>query len=162
MTEKSIVLTMYGKDETIETISVSLIKGDHSYSGNSNALRYCLNINELKLNGNQWIYARIINENEKIVLSKPPKFDIINRLADYSVQALISEAEHWVLVKALKTAEESIKEKIFKNMSEKAAVMLKEDIETLKNIENDEIQKSRNQIIEIILKRTEQGVYNFQ
>ena len=150
MSDKKIVLTMYGKDESIENISIALFELDSSYSSQNSAFNYCKNINDLELKGNNWIYATVINENEKIILSKPPVFDFINNLYDISIQRLLRVINKTDLAKALIGIDDRTKEKIFKNMTKRAAIMLREDIATLNDTDIDEIKSSRNKVIQAI------------
>jgi hypothetical protein len=152
MGNKTIVLTMYGKDKSIESISICLFDRIESYYSElkNSAIDYCDNINALELKDNNWIYATTIGENEKIILEKPFKFDIINKLDDKSLQKVLREVSSVDLVKALKGIDEETKEKIFKNMSKRSALILKEDIESLHGISNKERKSSRKKITETI------------
>lgn len=67
--EPVIVLTMYGKDETINNVSVKLFN-KKSYRDET-AEEYCNKINTLNDNGNEWIKSVIAEENKKIPLQKP-------------------------------------------------------------------------------------------
>jgi flagellar motor switch protein FliG len=149
MGNKSIILTMYGKNEFIESISVSLI-GNEKYYEPKAAIEYCNNINDFELKDDNWVYASIVKENEKIILVKPPVFDIINKLPDRSLQKVLREVDNKDLVRALKSVSEETREKLFKNMSKRAASMLKEDIESLQGVNKDDIKLSQKKIIDII------------
>lgn len=152
MGNKIIVLTMYGKNESIENISINLFDRDESYYSESkdNAERYCENINDLELKDNRWVFARIIKQNENITLDVLPKFDIINKLHGLSLQKVLTEVSREDLSRALKNIDEVTLEKIFKNMSKRSAAMLKEDIEALHEISKNDIKSSRNKIIKKI------------
>jgi hypothetical protein len=92
MEKKTIVLTMYGKNDAVENISISIFDNAGSYIyPSSNVENYCENINSLELIENNWVYASIIDENKKISLKKPfifdtKVFDIINNLDDRALQ----------------------------------------------------------------------------
>jgi len=58
-------------------------------------------------------------------------FEDLCQADDREVMAILKEVTNEVLQLALKTASEELKEKIFKNMSERAAQMLKEDLEVM-------------------------------
>jgi flagellar motor switch protein FliG len=154
MGAKTIVLTTYGKNEVIEGASISLFDRTEASSYHSspmdNAAEYCDNINDLELKDDKWIYARIITENEKFILEKPLKFDIINRLDDLSIQKVLREIDSTELAKALKDTDEGIKEKVFKNMTKRAVAMLEEDIESLHQISNKDIKDEQRKIVAII------------
>ena len=56
-------------------------------------------------------------------------FDNLTDVDDRGIQALLREVSSESLIIALKGAEEAVKEKIFKNMSKRAAEMLRDDLE---------------------------------
>jgi DNA-directed RNA polymerase beta' subunit len=151
---------MYGKDESVESISIGLFdnKKNSYYSTSKNgALNYCINVNDLELKDNNWIYSTIIDENEKILLLKPSMFEMINNLHDFSIQKLLRETEKTDWAKALIDADNKIKEKIFKNMTKISAVMLKEDMESLHEISAKDIKLSRIKIIQTIQRLSATG-----
>jgi flagellar motor switch protein FliG len=151
MGDKVIVLTMYGKDESIENISIGLFDGTRSYYSESHkaAEEYCNNINDLELKDNRWIYANIVGENEKIILEKPPKFDMVNRLDDLDLQRILGKINNRDIAIALKGIDEKTRDKFLKNMSQRAGDMLKEDIESL-HLNTNDIRNARKKIAQII------------
>jgi hypothetical protein len=155
MAKKIIVLTMYGKDETIDHVSISLFDGPppgyFSSEKMSNAINYCKNINALKLEGGHWIHAQIVGENEKIVPQKPLQLNIFLKMDSRSIQKILRDVDKRDLARALITTEENIKEKIFENMTKRARAMLQEEMETLQGISPNEIISSRDKIIDTIL-----------
>jgi flagellar motor switch protein FliG len=154
MGAKTIVLTTYGKNEVIEGASISLFDKTEVSPYYSNptdtAAEYCNNINDLELKDDNWIYSRIIKENEKFILEKPLKFDIINRLDDLSIQKVLREIDSTELAKVLKDIDEETKEKVFKNMTKRAVAMMKENIESLHQISNEDIRSAKRKIVSII------------
>jgi hypothetical protein len=77
MSGKNVVLTMYGKDDRIVDISVTLFDPDDEYPGDKNAKSYCENINRLNLQNGEWIYAKVIQQNRRCFL-KSPIFNLIS------------------------------------------------------------------------------------
>ena len=57
-------------------------------------------------------------------------FENLKEVDDRGIQALLREVSSDVLVVALKGADDELKEKIFKNMSKRAAELLRDDLET--------------------------------
>ncbi|MDR1072231.1 MAG: hypothetical protein LBL45_00950 [Treponema sp.] len=159
MAEKTIVLTMYGKDDSVESFSISLFDRNELYYSTSkdNAINYCDNINDIELKDGKWIYASIIAENKKIILEKPPKFDIVNKLDDRALQKVLREISGIDLAKAMVECNDETKEKIFKNISKRAARILKEDMEALNDVTVNEVKLSQEKIVEIINKLTNSG-----
>ena len=76
--------------------------------------------------------------------------DIILILDDFAVQKIICETARDDLIKALLGVNEAIKNKIFKNVSRIAAVMLKEDSEAFRHAEKADIEFSKQRIVEVI------------
>jgi flagellar motor switch protein FliG len=149
------VLTLYGKDDSITNISVGLFDS-RSYSDKNNAELYCDNINELKLLDNEWIYASIINENEKISLENlRSSFDmnIFLLLDDLAIQMVIRkswEIDKKELSKALKGTSDAIQDAVFRNMTKIAAKLLKEDMDFMGPIRLIDVEQSQRKVVEII------------
>jgi hypothetical protein len=153
----SIVLTMYGKGENVESVSVNFVDNDTSYYADQPAGRYCQNINELELSDNRWIYAQIIKENQKVPLRKPLQFDVILQMDNRDLQLVLSKLQPAVVLRILKGADEEVRAKIFNNMSKSAAACLKEDLLTVYGIGADEISAAKMETIEIIQKLSADG-----
>ena len=70
---------------------------------------------------------------------------------------LMKEINQEDLVIGLKTATDELKEKLFSNMSERAALMMKEDLESLGPKKISEVQKSQQKVIDVCKKLEEAG-----
>jgi flagellar motor switch protein FliG len=163
MADKTIVLTFYGKDDTVESVSVSLFNresNNYYYNEEYPAKEHCSSINSLELKDNRWIYSQVIKENKRVYVKKPLQFDAINRLSGRDLQLVIRETDNIDLVRAIKGTDEETKEKLFKNMSKHAAAVLKEDIEAAHGIGEDEISISKMKIIGIIERLSANGNIN--
>lgn len=162
MADKAIVLTMFGENDSVENVSVSLFDATGSYySKNNNAENYCENINNLELKDNKWVYASVIEDNEKIRMKKPfaidvTNFEIIDTLDDRALQKIFREASTTNIAIALKDVNEETKEKVFRNVSKRIAAIIKEDME-LNNICNEDVIIARKKIIEIIKQLNRDG-----
>jgi flagellar motor switch protein FliG len=75
-------------------------------------------------------------------------FDDIFKLDDRSMRILLEEIDREVLACALKIIDSEMREKIFKNMSKRAAGMLREDIEVMPPRRLSEVEKDQKTIIE--------------
>jgi hypothetical protein len=150
------VITVYGHNKIIDKIAVSQFDnfgGDfYHHSNDANAQIYCDTINRLKLEGDSWVFAKIISENTQYTLDAflPLKFDIILNLDDRAIQTVLSIVHFQEIAKALKGKNEAIQEKILNNMSKRAAGMLKEDMEYLGPIGITDIKEAEEKIITII------------
>jgi flagellar motor switch protein FliG len=75
-------------------------------------------------------------------------FDDIFKLDDRSMRILLEAVDREVLACALKIIDSEMREKIFKNMSKRAAGMLREDIEVMPPRRLSEVEKNQKMIIE--------------
>ena len=77
-------------------------------------------------------------------------FEDINRVDARGLQLLIRYADKSVLPQALKFADESIKEYFFGNMSVRAAKILAEEIDGIRNLKKEESELAQRQIINVL------------
>lgn len=84
-------------------------------------------------------------------------FDDILKLDDRSIQVLLKEISSEDLTLALKGASEAIKAKIFSNMSERAAAMLKEDLEAMGPVRVSDVEKAQIKIAMTVKRLDEEG-----
>jgi flagellar motor switch protein FliG len=84
-------------------------------------------------------------------------FDNLSELDDRSMQELLRAVPGDKLTLALKGAEESLKEKIFKNMSQRAAEMLKEDLESRGPVRVSEVEGAQKEILATARKLADAG-----
>ena len=84
-------------------------------------------------------------------------FDDLVNVDDRGMQSVLKEVGKEELVVALKTASDELKEKIFKNMSERAAEMLREDFEALGPMRVSDIEKAQQTIIRVAKSLEEKG-----
>ena len=75
-------------------------------------------------------------------------FDDIFKLDDRSMRMLLENVDREVLACAVKIIDSEMREKIFKNMSKRAAGMLKEDIEVMPPKRLSEVEQSQKTIID--------------
>lgn len=77
-------------------------------------------------------------------------FEDIVKLDDRSVQRVLREVETKDLALALKGANEDVKEKVFRNMSERASNMLKDDMEFMGPVRAREVQEAQTAVVAIV------------
>lgn len=75
-------------------------------------------------------------------------FEDMVHIDDSGIQNLLKDVDQQKLVVALKTANEEIKAKLFKNMSNRAAQMLMEDLEALGPTKLSDVQKAQSEIVQ--------------
>ena len=73
-------------------------------------------------------------------------FEDITRLSDRAVQVLLREVDQENLRLALKGATDDIKELVFKNMSERAAESLKEDLELVEQAAPKDVESAQQRV----------------
>lgn len=84
-------------------------------------------------------------------------FEDIITLDDRSIQKVLREVESTDLALALKTASEDVSARIYKNMSKRAADMLKEDIEFMGPARLRDIEETQQKIVGIIRRLEDTG-----
>lgn len=84
-------------------------------------------------------------------------FDDLVQLDDRGVQELLKEINKEYLGIALKAAKEEIKEKFYKNMSERAVQLLKDDIEARGPMKVSEVEKIQQEILKVARRLGEEG-----
>ncbi len=84
-------------------------------------------------------------------------FEDIMLLDDRAVQLVMRQVETHDVSLALKTASDDVEERIFKNMSKRAAEMLKEDIEFMGPVRLREVEESQQRIVNIIRQLEDSG-----
>jgi flagellar motor switch protein FliG len=84
-------------------------------------------------------------------------FDNLIDLDDRSIQALLREVSSDSLITALKGAEDALKEKIFKNMSKRAAEMLRDDLEARGPVRLSDVENAQKEILAIARRMAEAG-----
>jgi flagellar motor switch protein FliG len=84
-------------------------------------------------------------------------FDNLLELDDRSMQELMRQVPSDRLLLALKGADDALKEKIFKNMSQRASEMLKDDLEAKGPVRISEVEGAQKEILQIARKLADSG-----
>ena len=118
------------------------------------------------------MFAHLDRSREKKILDKldtmnPPlaevirkhlfTFDDIFKLDDRAIQAIMREVSNDTLTLAMKTSTDEVKDKIFRNISSRAAEMIKEDLEVMGPVRLSDVEKAQSEIIKIVRKMEEEG-----
>ena len=77
-------------------------------------------------------------------------FENLMDIDDRGIQLVLREVESGSLVIALKGAAEELREKIFRNMSNRASEMLREDLEVMGPVRVSEVEAHQKQILQIV------------
>jgi flagellar motor switch protein FliG len=84
-------------------------------------------------------------------------FEDIMLVNDKGIQAMLREVDNDELVMALKTASDALREKIFSNMSARAAELIKEDMEFMGPVRVSDVESAQQRIVDIVRRLEEAG-----
>ena len=84
-------------------------------------------------------------------------FDNLSDVDDRGIQALLREISTDTLVIALKACDEEIKEKIFKNMSKRAAELMRDDLEAMGPVKLSEVEAAQKEILTVARRMADSG-----
>ncbi|MGA2796035.1 MAG: flagellar motor switch protein FliG [Thermoguttaceae bacterium] len=84
-------------------------------------------------------------------------FEDIAKLSDRDIQTLLKNVESAQWAMALKGASEELKDKILKNMSKRAADLLKEEMEYLGPVRLSNVEQMQQQIVDVIRRLEDMG-----
>ncbi|AWI53036.1 flagellar motor switch protein FliG [Aquabacterium olei] len=84
-------------------------------------------------------------------------FDDLIKLDDKGFQTLLKEVQTESLIIALKGASPEIKEKVFKNMSSRAAETLREDLESRGPVKLSEVEGEQKEMLKIVRRLADEG-----
>lgn len=104
---------------------------------------------------------------DKLDVIKPPLAEVIRKhlftfedfvqLDDKGIQSIMREVSNDTLTLALKAATDELKEKIFRNVSSRAAEVIREDLEVMGPVRLSDVEKAQSEIIKIVRKMEEEG-----
>ncbi|NIZ40042.1 flagellar motor switch protein FliG [Entomospira nematocerorum] len=84
-------------------------------------------------------------------------FEDIVLLEDRAIQKVLRNVDNQELAKALKGVDAEVQDKIFRNMSKRAAVLLKEDMSYLGPTRRKDVEEAQQKIVSVIRKLEEEG-----
>lgn len=84
-------------------------------------------------------------------------FDNLIDIDDHGIQLLLREVQSESLIIALKGAQEDLRKKIFKNMSQRAAEALREDLESKGPVRLSEVEAEQKEILKIVRQLADDG-----
>lgn len=84
-------------------------------------------------------------------------FEDIKMVNDKGIQAVLKEVENDELALALKTASQDLQDKIFKNMSERAAALIREDIQFMGPVKVSDVEAAQQRIVDVVRRLEEAG-----
>lgn len=84
-------------------------------------------------------------------------FEDLVKLDNRAIQEILREVDIKILAKALRGANEEVQQKIFGNMSQRAAEVLKEDMEALGPTRLSEVEEAQMEVIRVVLRLRDEG-----
>lgn len=84
-------------------------------------------------------------------------FDDIIQIDDKGIQIMLREVQSETLIIALKGTTAEMREKIFKNMSTRAAEMMREDLESKGPVKLSEVEAQQKQMLQIVRRLADEG-----
>lgn len=84
-------------------------------------------------------------------------FEDLVTLDDRSLQMILREIDQQTLTLALRGANEDMRERIFTNVSTRAAQMLREDIDAMGPVKLSEVEQSQSEVVQVALRLEEEG-----
>ena len=84
-------------------------------------------------------------------------FDDLEKIDDKGIQAVLKEVQSESLIVALKGASPELREKIFRNMSTRAAETLREDLESRGPVRLSEVEGEQKEMLKIVRRLVDEG-----
>ncbi|XZG71931.1 flagellar motor switch protein FliG [Chitinibacteraceae bacterium HSL-7] len=84
-------------------------------------------------------------------------FDNVLDIDDRGIQLLLREVQSDSLVVALKGTSQALRDKIFKNMSQRAAEMLRDDLEAKGPVKLSEVEAEQKEILKVVRRLADEG-----
>jgi flagellar motor switch protein FliG len=145
-------------ESTLEVHFDTASSGEMSISGGAKTMAEILNLIETSAEKN--ILQSIEAENADLageIKNMMFVFDDLVLLDDRSIQRLLKEVETKDLSIALKAASDEVKGKIYANVSERVAVMIKEEMEFLGPMRLSDVEAAQQRIVEAVRNLEEEG-----
>ncbi|MCD6264811.1 MAG: flagellar motor switch protein FliG [Deltaproteobacteria bacterium] len=117
-------------------------------------------LNEVGGDAEEGILSHIEKEDSDLadrIRQKMFVFEDLLQVEDRGFREILQNVDNQGLAKALKTASEELKQKIFNNLSERAADMLKEDMEIMGPVRLKEVEEAQQNILRITKKLEAEG-----
>jgi flagellar motor switch protein FliG len=84
-------------------------------------------------------------------------YEDIQKIDDHGIQLVLKEVNNEDLLISLKTASDALKDKWLNNMSERAALMIREDLESMGPTKISDVEKTQSKIVGVCKKLEEEG-----
>lgn len=117
-------------------------------------------LNAVDGNTEELVLSHIEEEDDSLaemVRQKMFVFEDLLQVENRNFRDILQNVDNQVLIKALKTTSEEMKNKIFSNLSERASEMLKEDMEVMGPVKLSEVEQAQQEIIKTAKRLESEG-----
>lgn len=145
-------------EQTLEEHFERTAGGEMSSSGGAKAIAEILNLIDATAEKN--ILQSLEAENADLaseIKNMMFVFDDLVLLDDRSIQRLLKEVETKDIAISLKATTDEVKNKIFSNVSERVAVMIKEEMEFMGPTRLSDVEAAQSRIVETVRRLEEEG-----
>src|SRR5919205_409559 len=97
------------------------------------------------------------NELAQKIMDNMFTFDDLEKVDDKGIQALLKEVQSESLVIALKGATPEMREKVFRNMSTRAAETLREDLDSRGPVRVSEVESEQKEMLKVVRRLADEG-----
>jgi flagellar motor switch protein FliG len=84
-------------------------------------------------------------------------FEDLLQIENRHFRDILQNVDNQLLIKALKTTSDEMKNKVFSNLSERASEMLKEDMEVMGPVKLSEVEEAQQEVIKIAKRLESEG-----
>lgn len=145
-------------EEVLERKLSSLVNQDYTIAGGVDAVVEILNTVD---RATEKHILEILESEEPELADEIRKkmfvFEDIMSLDDKSIQRVLRDVENNELAIALKASNENVQDCIFRNLSKRLAVMIKEDMEFMGPVRMKDVEEAQQKIVNIIRKLEDSG-----
>lgn len=145
-------------ERVLERKLSTLASEDHTSAGGIDSVVEILNLVD---RGTEKTIIEALEEEDPELAEEIKKrmfvFEDIVLLDDRAIQKVMREVDNSDLAKALKSVDTEVQEKIFKNMSKRAANLLREDMDFMGPIRIKDVEDAQQKIVNIIRKLEDAG-----
>lgn len=145
-------------ERVLEKKLSTLSSEDYTMAGGVDSIVEILNL--VDRTSEKGIIERLEEEDPELaeeIKKKMFVFEDIVMLDDRSIQKVMREVDSQELAKALKSVDNEVQDKIYRNMSKRASAMLKEDMEYMGPIRMKDVEEAQQKIVSIIRHLEDQG-----
>ncbi len=100
---------------------------------------------------------RYDNDMAQKIMDEMFVFENILDIEDRGIQTMLREVQSEALIVALKGSSQDLREKIFRNMSQRASEMLRDDLESKGPVRLSEVEAQQKEILQIVRRLADEG-----